>query len=293
MRMSLAGGILDLKFAGVAGSPGVIPTLTLKCELTATGFHPGAAAVLFGRVVGKFPALNLPVGETRPLPQVLGYPRSNSQDDRAVVPSVSSIELNLPLDPAAIMRWEDVRKGEEFDLRLAVTVLLTSHGRPPADVPASPAGGEHPEAGAEENLTVSREDWNMVLHRWGLGVAVPLGVPLPDVMPGANRVAVVQDLRDAVERMNGGDYLGSITATRKAVEGLREISPAELPLPKSSKERSGEQRRHALLDALYDLTSAAVHSDGPSRDERWTRRDTLLALATAAALAQRLFGDEG
>jgi hypothetical protein len=65
---------------------------------------------------------------------------------------------------------------------------------------------------------------------------------------------------------------------------MRKLLPA---VPGSSKrERTVPERQSALLDALFDLESAAAHPDEPVRSAVWHREDALLVLATAAGLAQ-------
>lgn len=88
--------------------------------------------------------------------------------------------------------------------------------------------------------------------------------------------------------MNGGDMKGSLMATRQAVEVIRDLVGASQPLPTLVKDRDASQRRYALAQALFDLTSAAVHSNPMVASEQWTRQDALLALASATALAQRI-----
>lgn len=89
--------------------------------------------------------------------------------------------------------------------------------------------------------------------------------------------------------MNGGDINASLEATREALELLRELSRGPGTLPRDVKQRTGAQRRDALVQSLHDLVSAALHTDPPVKDEVWCRKDALLALASAATLAQRLF----
>jgi hypothetical protein len=76
------------------------------------------------------------------------------------------------------------------------------------------------------------------------------------------------------------------------------LSPAKAPLPKDSRQRDLEERRHAILDALagyvkalFDYDSAAAHSDPHLRAIAGRRENALLSLATAAAVAQRIMAD--
>jgi hypothetical protein len=202
--------------------------------------------------------------------------------------------LQIDLGASAAMTLEDLRQGQGFRLQIDVTALLTSPGVPGQDALPLPGArsnpSPHPQAHWQDQFEVSQADWNQVLASWNRGLAVPLAVPLPELVVGPDRALVVQRLIDAQARMNNGDFKGSLAASREAVELLRTLSAAG-PLPRDPKDRNAAQRRHALIQALFDLTSAAVHPDPVVRDTHWHRQDAMLALASAAAVAQRLFLD--
>lgn len=291
----LGSGEIRFAIAAVGGRPGVTPTLVIDCELTALGYHPGAAAVLFAEIHAWFSSSNAFLGMTSPLPVVLGYPVGQQFVGQPNLPAPLHEQLQVVLDAGGVMRLEELRRGDDLRLQVRVTALLTSTGVPDPDAPAPaglrPQGSSHPLGHWQEEHRVTREQWLSVLASWGVGVAVPLGVAIPGQLIGPDRLTVVKELHDGVVRLHSGDVTGSLTASRKAVELLRTMIADPEPLPKSIKERTAGQRRIALAQALFDLTSAAVHPDPVVRDERWTREDALLAVAAAAALAQRVFRD--
>ena len=104
---------------------------------------------------------------------------------------------------------------------------------------------------------------------------------------------MIRDLTDARQRLDAGDWKGSIRASRDAAEVLRSMH-AEYLNPKKTL-RDVNEREAAILDAerqliqsLFDYGSA-THPDPGLRANIWTREHAMLALATTTAVAQRLF----
>jgi hypothetical protein len=289
----LATGELRFEVRRLQGLTGATSTLALECELTALGFYPGAAAILFADVYAWFSGSHLSLGATRPAPVVLGYPQGQGFVGQPDLPSPVTEQLHLDLSSSAVMRLEELRAGGELKLQLQVTCLLTSRGCAEPDVPPPPgqrvAPSNHPVARWSHDRHVTREEWFYVLEGWGAGIAIPLGVAIPDALPGRDRALVVVQLRDGLNRMHNGDFKGSMAASRQVVEVLRKMLGEDDVLPKGARQRTAHQRRRALAQSLFDLTSAPAHSDDHVRDEAWSREDALLALASAAALAQRVF----
>ena len=143
--------------------------------------------------------------------------------------------------------------------------------------------------GHDDHLTVSRDMWGKVLQAWGRGVGISLIVPLVATTPGAHRAEIVGHLRDAWAKADGADYSGSMTSSRKALELLRNLNPVDQPLPRPSKERTVDQRIHAVLDSLHNLASASLHTDEPVKDFVPRRADAVGLAAATAALAQEVF----
>lgn len=194
-------GEVRFKMLEVGGWPGITPTLTVECEVHALGYYPGAAALLLSDLHACLPNINLALGTTLPLPLVLGYPRGQRSLGRPEMPAPQQVEMKMPIDAASYLRLEDVRDGREFRLHARTTALLTSTGSPEPGQPLPPGMRQldtiHPQAQWQDELQVTREQWNRVLASWGLGIAVPLGVAIPAVMPGAKHAMVVAQLHEA------------------------------------------------------------------------------------------------
>jgi len=104
----------------------------------------------------------------------------------------------------------------------------------------------------------------------------------------------VATLTSARQDIDGGRWKSSITATREAVELRRKMRPAAIK-PKAE-DRMLPEREAAVLDrvaefaqALFDYDSAAIHPDPHLQDIAWNRENVVLALGTAASVAQAIF----
>ena len=170
------------------------------------------------------------------------------------------------------------------------TILMVDRGIPLVQPTEPPVHYQiYPTLTYQETLHVSRHDWAQVLTRWHRGVNVSILLPLPELHPDPVRVEVVKRLRDALQKIDGGDYSGSIAESRKSLELLRQLSPAVLPLPKNPQERDPMQRIHAIIDALYSLASAPPHVDDAVKDFEPIRADAVAIAGSTSAIAQELF----
>lgn len=293
VRSVLGYGEIDVELVGAHGWPGLSPTLGLDTDVLALGFRPGASCLLLGQASAWFARSNVVVGSTVVMPYTLAYKPTQQYLDHPSMPTPRRVQLRLPIDAAALMSFEGLRDGGDFRLQLDVTVVLVSDGYADPRQPDPPGmrstASLQRDVPIQTSLQVSQDDWNRVLTAWNRGVAIPLGVPIPEIIPGAERIKIVSQLRDACARMNDGDAKGSINASREAVELLRTMCDNGSPQPSDPKRRTVAQRRRALAQALFDLASAASHADPVIRDEAWSRRDAMLVLAGAAALADRVF----
>ncbi len=147
----------------------------------------------------------------------------------------------------------------------------------------------HPTRTGQDRLQIRQHDWSAVLERWGRGVGIPVLVPLAALEPSPQRAEVVQHLKAARQKIDGADYPGSSAESRKALELLRGLSRASLPLPKDPKDRDPLQRVHAVVDALYNLASASLHTDPPVKNFEPLRADAVALAASAASVAQEIF----
>jgi hypothetical protein len=196
----------------------------------------------------------------------------------------------------------NARDGGDLTLHVTPEVVILNHGEALEDVDQPPASAVRPSVNphspvrhlGQEHLTVRAETWaREVLTPWQQAAAVTLVVRLPADTATDDHRTVIRDLTDARRRLDAGDWKGSVRASRDATEILRGMHAEHLNPRKT--ERSIDEREAAILDAertliqaLFDYGSA-THPDPGLRAITWTREHALLALATATAVAQRIF----
>jgi len=291
-----ANGSLRLGWTGLRGKAGLGPTLLITGDIVARGYRVGAVVLITAEVTATQLAKgnNAYIGSTVPQPFVLAYvkqqwvmPNPPPPDETAM-----GIEVQLHLDASTLEALEDRRQGKDFYLQIDTTVLLVDRGTPDESGAAEHLAVHyqvHPTLQWQDQLQVTQHLWGHVLQQWERGVGIPLVLPLPEVSPDARRSEVVRCVRDAWQKVDGADFPGSIAASRKALELLRDISPSTQPLPAAAKDRDVDQRVRAVLDALFSLASAPAHVDGPTKNFQPQRGDAVAVVAATAAIAQQIF----
>jgi hypothetical protein len=284
-------GTLRLDWAGIDGYPGLAPQLLLKGKLVATGFGVGAvvqitADVTAWDIAGTYAFL----GTTAPRAWVLNWVKQRFMELNPRPPDETTwdVELRLPMSPSIIEGLEERRQGKDFSLTLDTTVLLVDGGEPTG--PRTQAYyATHPTRTAQDRLQVKQAEWATVLERWGRGVGIPVVVPIAALEPNAQRAEIVSHLRDGRQKIDGADYVGAMTEARKALELLRGLSGASTPLPKDTRERDPAQRIHAVIEALFSMASASLHTDPPIKSFVPMRADAVAVVAGTASVAQQVF----
>lgn len=284
-------GSIALHWSGVDGRPGLSPQLVLKGKLTAKGYGVGAvvqitAEVTAWDITGTYAFL----GSTTPKPYVLNWVKQQYGQHNPPPPDETNwdVEVWLPMTPSVIEGLEERRQGKDFSLQLDTTLLLVDGGEPVAQTTQAHYA-TYPTRTAQDRIPLSQHDWGQVLQRWERGVGIPVLVPLAAVEPSAERAEVIRHLKEATQKIDGADYPGSFTDARKALELLRGLSRATLPLPKDTTERDPLQRIHAVIDALFSLASASQHTDPPIKNFVPMRADAVAVTAGTASVAQQLF----
>jgi len=283
-------GSICIDWTGVAGRPGLVPQLLLKGKLTAKGYGIGAVVQVTADVTAwDIPGSYAFLGTTTSKPYVLNWVKQGFAQLNPPPPDETTwdVELPLPMSPSVIEGLEERRQGKNFSLAFDVTALLIDGGEPPK--PRDQAYyATHPTRTSQDRLQLKQADWAQVLEQWGRGVGIPVLVPIAAVDPSPERSEIVRHLRDARQKIDGADYPGAFTETRMALELLRKLSPSALPLP-GPQERDPLQRIHAVIEALFSLTSAALHTDPPIKNFVPIRADAVAVVAGTASVAQQVF----
>jgi hypothetical protein len=147
-------------------------------------------------------------------------------------------------------------------------------------------------------MRVDAHHWvDNVLEQWQLAAAVSLVAALPAETRTDEHRTIVSRLTTAKQRLTAGtpdDLKASVAASREAVELLRTMRPATVnPV---AQQRDLAEREAVILDKMTELAqvlfsydSAASHTDPHLGDIAWRRENAVLALGTAASLAQLIF----
>lgn len=136
-----------------------------------------------------------------------------------------------------------------------------------------------------------------ILEQWQLAAAISLVIALPVGTATDEHRTIVDRLATAKRLLVAGkpeDLKGSVAASREACELLRKMRPATVN--SAAQQRDLAEREAVILDkmtelaqALFSYDSAASHTDPHLRDIAWRRGNAVLALGTAASLAQLIF----
>lgn len=285
------GGVLRLDWKGVDALPGLAPQLVLKGELLARGYGIGAVAQVAAEVtawrgIGAYTFL----GATTPKSYVLNWVKQEfvRANPRPADESTWNVELHLPMSPMIIEGLEDFRQGSDLSLQVDTTVILVHRGQPLVGEDRSQRDF-HPTRTAQDQIAVRQQDWARVLERWGCGMGISIVVPNTAIEPDHQRAEVVKHLRKARQKIDGGDYVGAFTEARMALEILRRIDLVQRPLPNNPKDRNVAQRVGAVVDALFGLASAPLHTELQVGDFVPRRADAVSVVAATASIAQRVF----
>jgi hypothetical protein len=103
----------------------------------------------------------------------------------------------------------------------------------------------------------------------------------------AARVGV--HLREAIRKVNNGEYGDAVTEARKAIDAMDGNVPdrqAERQIAAIRKqERTLGQRLGMLRHALHGLASPTAHGDDVAAEVKWDRENALAVIAGVASLA--------
>ena len=284
-------GSISLNWTGVEGSPGLQPRLILLGTLVAKGYGVGAliqvtADVTAWDIAGTYAFL----GTTSAQPFVLNWEKQQPAQPNPRPPDETAwdVRLALPLSPSVIEGVEERRQGKDFSVQIDTTVLLLDGGEQKGPRTGS-YYATHPTRAAQDRIQISQNDWGKVLERWERGVGISIVLPLTVTEPSAERAEVVRHVKDARQKIDGADYVGSLASSRKALELLRVLGATTTPMPKEARERDIGQRILVVIDALFNLASASSHVDGPTKDFEPMRADAVALAGATASIAQEVF----
>ena len=271
------------------------PILRLTFDVEAGGLSDGASALfLITASMQGDSGRNLILGTAAPVLKQLGF----SAREGGNTPYTTQVAAEWMLSDTAIERIEKIRDGGNITLYPAFEYALIAPGASMPDWPQAQRPLRVPFPGQPTAIRIDAHQWvQNVLEQWQLAAAVSLVVALPAGTATNEHRTIVDRLATAKRLLTAGkpeDLKASVAASREACELLRKMRPATVN--SAVQQRDLAEREAVILDkmtelvqALFSYDSAASHTDPHLRDIAWRRENAVLALGTAASLAQLIF----
>jgi hypothetical protein len=191
--------------------------------------------------------------------------------------------LVLPLTDEQLAVIEQRRAGSDIRIQFDGDIVLGFD-------PTAAEGTENdrwPERSFQETVHVYGDTWVRLLNQVSAATSLAVVLPVPLDAGTATRVGV--HLREAVRKVNNGEYSDAVTEARKAIDAMDGKAPgwqAERQIAALRKEeRTLGQRLAMLRHALHGLASPAAHGDDVAAEIKWDRENALAVIAGVAALA--------
>jgi hypothetical protein len=190
------------------------------------------------------------------------------------------VTIFLPLTDQQLAVIEHRRAAADLQIQLNVDVALGYH--PLATGSASK--DIWPVRSFQETIFVQRESWVRLLTQAPAGTSLAVVVPVP--LDGGAAAKVGTFLREAIDKVNKGEYGDAVTAARRAIDAMGGDWASEKSIVNVAKaQRSLDQRISLLRDALHGLASPSAHSDPVADTINWDRPTAMAVIAGVSALA--------
>ena len=140
--------------------------------------------------------------------------------------------------------------------------------------------------GAEEreSIHINSDAWQRLLSQTALAMSLAVVVPVP--LDGSDSATSGVHLREAIRKVNDGEYRDAVNAARMALEDLGTSWAAEKSVVSTARDkRTLDQRLSLLRHSLFSLASAAAHNDEITKAITWDRENALAVIAGVSALA--------
>ena len=117
-----------------------------------------------------------------------------------------------------------------------------------------------------------------------VGTSLAVVVPVP--LDGSAATNVGTLLREAIDKVNKGEYGDAVTAARRAIDAMGAGWASEKNIASVDKaQRSLDQRLSLVRHALHGLASPSVHGDPVADAIKWDRPRAMAVIAGVSALA--------
>lgn len=192
-----------------------------------------------------------------------------------------SATLVLPLTDEQLAVIEQRRAGADMQIMFDIQAVL---GYDPA-VATGDGEARWPARTFQQMMSVQSESWTRLLRQAATGTSLAIVLPVP-LGSGAEAAAVGAHLREAIRKVDLGEYADALTSARKALEATGDGVDKDPDAAKTAaKQRSLPQRLSVLRSSLHSLASLGAHHDAITADIQWDRETALAVIAGVAALA--------
>ena len=203
-------------------------------------------------------------------------------DDQLVTRDVqftATIALALSDEQLAVIELR--RAGSDLQLWLEGQAVL---GYDPAVADGTPSE-RWPSKPFSDCIPVLGETWTRLLSQAAAGMTLAVVVPVPLDASVAGRVGV--HLRNAIAKVNDGEYEDAVSAARKAIYALGDGWASETSVMNVANrdDRTLEQRLAMLRHSLFSIACLAAHEDEVTVTVDWDREKALAVIAGVSALA--------
>jgi hypothetical protein len=157
-------------------------------------------------------------------------------------------------------------------------VLYDPHGA------AKPSPDRWPVRSFQQDLFIHADTWQRLTSSAAVMMSMALVVPVPlDASPAA---MVGANLREAIRKVNDGEYGDAVVAARRAIDDMGTGWANENSVVSTARDkRSLDQRLSLLRHALFSLASPPAHGDPVAASIKWDRENAMTVIAGVAALA--------
>ena len=175
---------------------------------------------------------------------------------------------------------EQRRAGADLQLRFDVNVVL---GYDPA-VAQGTVDDRWSAKMFQQDVHIYAETWKRLLSQTAAAMSLAVVVPVP--LDASAEARVGRYLRDAIAKVNDGQYGDAAIAARKALDAMGTDWISEKSIVQTDKEdRTLQQRLAMLRHSLHALASPSAHSDDIAESIEWDREKALAVIAGVSALA--------
>jgi hypothetical protein len=186
--------------------------------------------------------------------------------------------LVLPLTDEQLAVIEQKRAGNDLRLMLDANVTL---GYDPAHADGD-QNNRWPARSFQENIYLYSETWQRLLQQTATATSLAIVVPVP--LDASTMAKEGMHLRDAIRKVNDGEYVDAVTAARRAIDHMGTSWASEKSVVEPPTQRTLDQRLTLLRHALHALASPAAHGDPVAASIIWDRERALAVIAGVSAL---------